>query len=227
MITLHHLENSRSQRILWLLEELELDYTIKHYARDPETQLAPKSLKKVHPLGKSPVITDDDANQPTTLAESGTIIEYLARRYGEGRWAPSLDHQDYWDFHYWMQYAEGSLMPPLLLKLVFNRIRTEPPFFIRPITGKIADQVDDAFTNQQIKTHFRFVDQHLASNEWLLGERISAADIQMSFPLEAAVAGGTVGQDYPYVQQYVNQFQSRPAYQRALEAGGDYQYGPA
>lgn len=223
MITVHHLENSRSQRILWLLEELGLEYEIKHYARNPETQLAPDSLKKVHPLGKSPVITDGKR----TLAESGTIIEYLARRYGNGEWAPAPEDENYWEYHYWMQYAEGSLMPPLLLKLVFNKIRTEPPFFVRPITGRIADQVDGVFTNQQIKTHFRYVDQHLASHEWFLGDRISAADIQMSFPLEAAVARQTIGEEYPYVHAFVDRFQARPAYLRALEAGGDYDYGPS
>ena len=222
MITVHHLENSRSQRILWLLEELKLEYQIEHYARDPETQLAPDALKKIHPLGKSPVITDGKR----TLAESGTIIEYLARRYGNGAWAAEPDDENYWDYHYWMQYAEGSLMPPLLLKLVFNKVRTEPPFFVRPITGRIADQVDGVFTNQQIKTHFRYVDQHLASHAWFLGDEISAADIQMSFPLEAAVAANTIGEDYPYVHGYVRKFQARPAYLRALEAGGDYDYGP-
>ncbi|MEM1079958.1 MAG: glutathione S-transferase [Pseudomonadota bacterium] len=226
MITLHHLEHSRSQRILWLLEELELDYRIQRYARNPDTQLAPASLKTIHPLGKSPVLTDTTSGESMTLAESGTIIEYLARTYGSGQWAPSTEHADYWAYHYWMQYAEASLMPPLLIKLIFDKLRTEPPFFIRPVTGAIAAQVDRAFTNQQINTHFEYVDQHLKANEWLLGATISAADIQISFPLEAAVARGTAAESLTHIHAYVERFQSRPAYQRALEAGGDYAYGP-
>lgn len=224
MITLHHLENSRSHRILWLLEELGCKYKVKHYARDAKTNLAPASLKKVHPLGKSPVIVDGDR----TLAESATIIEYLARTHGDGRWAPALDEPRYWDFNYWMHYAEGSLMPPLLIKLVFSKLRQPPvPFFIRPISGRIADQVDSAFTNPQIKTHFSWVDSYLGEHPWFAGDEISAADVQMSFPLEAALAAGTISRaDYPNVAVYVHKLQSRPAYLRALEKGGDYAYGP-
>jgi len=181
-------------------------------------------LKKIHPLGKSPVITDGDR----CLAESGTILEYLARTYGNGDWAPLPDEPDYWDFSYWMHYAEGSLMPPLLLRLVFQKVRTGPmPFFVRPIARGIADKVDRAFINDQISTHFRHVERHLKENEWFVGQRISAADIQMSFPLEAAVARGTVGEKHPHVLAYVERFQSRGAYLRALKAGGDYDYGPA
>lgn len=238
MITLHHLENSRSQRILWLLEELELKYELKRYARDPKTNLAPESLKKIHPLGKSPVLVDGD----TTLAESAVIIEYLARTYGDecqdddhedrnsyhNRWAPLPDHPDYWNFAYWMHYAEGSLMPPLLLKLVFSKLREPPvPFLIRPISSRIADQVDAAFTDPQIETHFSHVDGHLSEHAWFVGDAISAADIQMSFPLEAALASGRVDRaDYPHIAMWVHKVQSRDAYQRALEAGGEYDYGP-
>ncbi|MGB0514920.1 MAG: glutathione S-transferase family protein, partial [Wenzhouxiangellaceae bacterium] len=141
MITLHHLNNSRSQRVLWLLEELGLKYKLKRYQRDRKTNLAPEALKDVHPLGKSPVLVDGDA----TLAESAVIVEYLARKYGDGDWAPAPEHPDYWKFSYWMHYAEGSLMPPLLLKLVFSKLREPPvPFLIRPISSRIADQVDAA-----------------------------------------------------------------------------------
>ena len=224
MIKVHHLENSRSQRILWLLEELGIDYEIKRYRRDPKSGLAPKALKKVHPLGKSPVVTDGDM----TLAESAVIVEYLARQYGDETWAPKPGDEDYWSFSYWLHYAEGSLMPPLLLRLVFERVRTGPmPFFIRPIARGIADKVDQAFINDQIQTHFGFVDAHLGSHEWFAGDRISIADIQMSFPLEAAVSRRTIGEDFPHVMSYVKRFQARPAYLRALEAGGDYDYGPA
>lgn len=223
MITLHHLENSRSQRALWLLEELGADYEIRRYERDPATGLAPPELRDIHPLGKSPVITDGHR----VLAESGTIIEYLARTHGDGSWAPQPDDPAYWDFSYWMHYAEGSMMPPLLLKLVFNKVRSAAPLLVRPVAAGIAAQVDRTFTDPQIRAHFGFVDDHLAEHEWFAGESITAADIQMSFPLEAALARGTVGDEYPRVVEYVRRFQARPAYRRALEAGGDYDYGPA
>jgi len=222
MITLHHLEHSRSQRVLWMLEELGLEYRIKRYKRDAKTNLAPPALMKVHPLGKSPVLVDGDR----TLAESAVIIEYLARTWGEGSWAPATDDPDYWAFSYWMHYAEASLMPPLLIKLVFSKLRQPPvPFFIRPITSRVADQVDQAFTDRQIETHFRHVNQYLEGREWFVGDAISAVDVQMSFPLQAALSRGTVARaDYPNVAMFVVRCQSRPAWQRALERGGDYDY---
>ena len=222
MITLHHLEHSRSQRVLWLLEELGLDYEIKHYKRDPKTNLAPPDLKAVHPLGKSPVITDGER----TLAESAVIVEYLARTYGSAEWAPTTEDPAYWNFNYWMHYAEGSLMPPLLLKLVFTKVRTASPLLVRPIAAAIAEKVESGFIRGQIRTHFDHVDDHLARHEWFAGNKMSAADIQMSFPLEAAVARGTIGDDHPHVVEYVQRIQARPAYRRALEAGGDYDFGP-
>jgi len=225
MIIVHHLEHSRSQRILWLLEELGADYEIKRYRRDPKTSLAPKSLKKIHPLGKSPVISDGK----NTIAESATIVEYLARTHGDESWAPAIGEPDYWSFSYWMHYAEGSLMPPpAVLSRVFEKDKTGPmPFFIKPIARAIADRVDAQFIDDQIRTHFGFVDQHLADRDWFLGDSISAVDIQISFPLEAALARGTIGDDYPNVSAYVERFQARDAYLRALDKGGDYDYGPA
>jgi glutathione S-transferase len=221
MVVVHHLEDSRSQRILWLLEELGVDYRVKRYQRDPKTSLAPEALRKVHPLGKAPVITD----QGQTYAESAVIVEYLARTYGSRQWAPAVEDDSYWRFTYWMQYAEASLMPPLLLKLVFDQLR-QGPFLVRPILRKIADEVDNAFINQQIATHFSYVDQFLAEHEWFAGDEISAADVQMSFPLEAAVGRGTIGEAYPAVEAYVQRVQARDAYQAALKRGGDYAYGP-
>ncbi len=223
MVVVHHLQDSRSQRILWLLEELGAEYRIKRYERDAKTSLAPESLRKVHPLGKSPVITD----QGETYAESGVIIEYLARTYGDKQWAPEPGDKRYWSVAYWMHYAEGSMMPQLLLKLVFDKIRKGPgPFFIKPILRKIADEVDNAFINQQITTHFGYVDRHLAEHEWFAGNEISAADIQMSFPLEAALSQGTISEAYPAITSYVERFQARDAYREALRRGGDYAYGP-
>ena len=223
MITVHHLEDSRSQRILWMLEELSVEYEIIYYERDPQTNLAPAELKEIHPLGKSPVIVDDDR----TVAESGVIIEYLARTHGQGEWAPSVDAPEYWNFAYWMHYAEASLMPPLLLKLVFSRLREPPvPFLIRPISRKIADQVDGAFTDPQIATHFSYVDSYLTDHEWFSGSNIGAADIQMSFPLEAARSRATRPGQYPQIEAWLKRIHARPAYLRALEAGGEYAYGP-
>ncbi len=223
MIIVHHLEHSRSQRVLWMLEELGVDYEIRRYQRDPDTRLAPPELREVHPLGKSPVISDGGRS----LAESGTILEYLARHYGKARWAPALKSDAYWDFHYWMQYAEGSLMPPLLLKLVFDTVGAKAPLLIRPLARGIAAQVDRAFISQQIRTHLDFVEAHLAEHDWFVGTRISAADVHMCFPLEAARARGLVGDQRPAINAFVERCHQRPAYQRALEAGGPYDYGPA
>ncbi len=223
MIIVHHLEHSRSQRILWMLEELGVDYEIKRYQRDPETRLAPPDLRKVHPLGKSPVISDAGR----TLAESANILEYLARHYGKGRWAPAMKSDAYWDYNYWMHYAEGSLMPPLLLRLVFDMVSTKSPFFIKPLAKGISSQVGKAFINPQIRTHLDFVDAQLADREWFAGERISAADLQMCFPLEAAKARGLIGDERLNIHAFVERCHARPAYRRALEAGGPYDYGPA
>jgi len=222
MITVHHLEHSRSQRIVWLLEELGLEYRIKAYARNAKTQLAPPELADVHPLGKAPVLTDGRQ----TLAESAVIVEYLARQYGDPGWAPLPDSPRYWAFQYWMHYAESSLMPILLLKLVFEKVKSDAPWPLRPLAAGIAGQVDKAFTNAQIETHFGFVDQHLREHRWLVGRRITIADVQMTFPMEAALARGTIDKRFPAVVEYVERMQARPAYRRALDRGGAYAYGP-
>ncbi|MDX1380643.1 MAG: glutathione S-transferase [Xanthomonadales bacterium] len=219
MITVHHLENSRSQRILWLLEELELDYEIRHYARDPETLLAPDELRAVHPLGKSPVVTDDGA----VLAESGAIIETLVERHGADRLRPprgTLAHDRYL---YWLHYAEGSAMSPLLLKLVFDRLSEPPvPLFVRPISAGIAAGVTRKFIGPQLERHFGFIESELDGRDWFAGDHFSAADIQMSFPLEAAAARGVLGDAHPHSLDFLERIHARPAYQRALERGGPY-----
>ena len=187
MLTVHHLNNSRSQRVLWLLEELDVPYEIVRYARDPKTMLAPPELRAIHPLGKSPVVTDDGR----TYAESGAIIEYLVERYGNGRLAPPPGTPARHDYTYWLHYAEGSAMPPLLLKLVALRIAHAPmPFFARPIARKIADTLQSSFVDPQIALHLGHVDDTLGRTGWFVGDGFSAADIQMSFPLEAATARG-------------------------------------
>ncbi|WP_088330877.1 glutathione S-transferase [Lacimicrobium sp. SS2-24] len=221
MLTLHHLNNSRSQRILWLLEELGLDYQIQRYERDSKTMLAPQSLKNVHPLGKSPVLTDKDR----VLAESGAIIHYLCSEYGGQDWIPAQESEQHLDYHYWLHFAEGSLMPPMLLKLVMDKVRTSPmPFFARPIARKIADKAMKSFIGPNLKNNFSYVEQQLQGKEWLAGSHPTGADIQMSFPLEAAVARGIVGESHPNICAYVARIHAREAYQKALKAGGDYAY---
>ena len=222
MIIVHHLNNSRSQRILWLLEELGVPYEIKLHQRDPKTMLAPPELKRVHPLGKSPVITDGEL----TLAESGAIIEYLAERYGDGRLLPSAGSPERLRCTYWLHYAEGSAMPPLLLKLVLNQVRAaSAPFFVRPIARSIANKVDRTFTDPQLKLHRDYLEGELGQHEWFVGDELSAADIQLSFPLEALAARGGLGSDYPRLSAFLERIQARPAYRRALERGGEYRLG--
>jgi glutathione S-transferase len=221
MIIVHHLNNSRSQRILWLLEELGLEYEIKKYQRDPKTMLAPPALRAVHPLGKSPVIQDDDI----IVAESGAIIEYLSGRYGDGRLIPSPGTPERLRYTYFLHYAEGSAMPPLLLKLVFDRVENSPaPFFVRPIARAIANKVKDGFVLPQIRQHLAFLEGEIAERAWFAGDDFSAADIQLSFPLEAAAARGGLDERYPKLRAFLERIHARPAYRRALERGGQYDF---
>ncbi len=206
MIVVHHLNNSRSQRILWLLEELGLDYDIKRYERDPNTMLAPASLKEVHPLGKSPVVTDEGQ----TLAESGAIIDYLVERYGKGKLAPLSGTPEKLRYNYWLHYSEGSVMPLLVMKLVLDNF------------GLGASPASSQFVAPQLKLHFDYLESELSKNTWFVGEEFTAADVQMSFPLEAAEA--QVGLDErPKLKDFLERIHSRPAYGRALERGGKYE----
>jgi glutathione S-transferase len=219
MITVHHLNNSRSQRVLWLLEELGLPYEIKHYERNKATMLAPPELRAVHPLGKSPVITDD----ALTVAESGAILEYLVDRYGQGRLKPAADSADALRYRYWMHYAEGSAMPPLLMKLIFDRIERGPmPFFVKPIAKGISAKVKSSFIQPALSSHLDFMEAELAKSAWFAGAEFSAADVQMSFPLEAAASRGGLAADRPRLMDFLQRIHARPAYQRALERGGPY-----
>jgi glutathione S-transferase len=227
MITVHHLNNSRSQRVLWLLEELGVEYRVQRYQRDPKTMLAPPELRAVHPLGKSPVITDD--NLPVgdrTVAESGAVVEYLVDRYGQDTTLrPAGGTSERRRYTYWLHYAEGSAMPPLLLNLIFSKIRTAPmPFFVKPIARGIADKVMQGFVTPQLDTHFDFMESELGQREWFAGDLFSAADIQMSFPIEAAGARGLLN-GRPNLKKFLGLIQVRPAYQRALTQGGLYELG--
>ncbi len=219
MVTVHHLNNSRSQRVLWLLEELGVPYEIKYYQRDAKTMLAPPELLAVHPLGKSPVITDG-AN---TVAESGAIVEYLVERYGNGRLIPAAGTPERLRYTYWLHYAEGSAMLPLLLKLIFGFIPTQPmPFFVRPIARGIASKVQSTFIDPQLKLHLGFMEAELAKSTWFAGPEFTAADVQLSFPLEAATARGGLDQQYPKLTAFLARIHARPAYQAALKKGGEY-----
>jgi len=222
MITVHHLNNSRSQRILWLLEELGLDYEVKRYQRNPQTMLAPPELRAVHPLGKSPVITEKSASGDLTLAESGAIVEYLADRHGAGRLAPAPDSPQRVRYLYWLHFAEGTAQPPSLLKLLFDRIKSKSPLLVRPIARAIADRALASYVLPNIGRNLDFMESELGKNEWFAGAQFSAADIQMSFPVEAYRARGGLDEKRPRLMKFLEKIHSRPAYRRAVERGGEY-----
>jgi glutathione S-transferase len=220
MIIVHHLENSRSQRVLWLLEELGLPYEVKRYARDKKTSLAPPELLQVHPLGKSPVIGDGDV----TVAETGTIIEYLLERVPGTPLKPAPGTPEHRRYSYWLHFAEGSAMSPLLMMLIFNRIKSAPmPFFAKPIARAIADRTLDGFVKPNITRQLAYMEAELASRDWFAGSTFSAADVMISFPLEvAATRAGLDAAHYPKLAVFLERIHARPAYQRALERGGPY-----
>ena len=217
-ITVHHLESSRSMRVLWLLEELGVDYDVVHYRRDPDTLRAPQSLATIHPLGKSPVVVLDGN---VVLAESGAIIEELIDRYGAGRLRPPPGTEAYRRYRFWLHYAEGSLMPPLLVKLITTRIRNAPlPFFVRPVSGAIAKKIDEGFTDAEITKNLQFVERELSGRRWLTGEDLTGADVQMSYPLEVALTRGETSQEYPRAADFVEAIRARDAYARAMKRAG-------
>ena len=221
MITVHHLNNSRSQRVLWLLEELGLPYEIKKYQRDAKTMLAPPELVQVHPLGKSPVITDGEI----TVAETGAIVEYLLERYGKGRLVPPTWSPELLRWRYWLHFAEGSAMPPLLLKLIFERIKVTPmPFFAKPIAKGICNKVLAAMVEPNLERQLDFMEAELGKSEWFAGAEFSAADIQMSFPLEAAAQRAGLDASRPKLMAFLKRIHARPAYKKALERGGPYSF---
>ena len=219
MITVHHLENSRSQRILWLLEELELEYDIRKYRRDPVTNLAPPELLALHPLGKAPVVTDGEH----TLAESGAIIEYLVDTYGQGRLRPNAGTPAALAYVYWLHYAEGSFMPLMLLSLIVGRIETAPmPFFAKPIAKGIVAKIRGGYLDANVKRNIEFLESSLQHSPWFCGDELTAADIQMSFAVDAAAVRALSGGAYPNLSAFLERMRARPAYQRAIEKGGPY-----
>ncbi len=210
MIIVHHLENSRSQRILWMLEELGLPYEIKRYERNKATMLAPPELKKVHPLGKSPVIEDTDVQGGQVVAETGAIVEYLVDK-ADGKLGAPANRADALRYRFWLHYAEGSMMPPLLLKLVLARI---------PILGKAATKK----IQPMIDVHLDYVESELSKRPWFAGNDMTAADIMMSFPLEAARSRGGLNESRPATIAWLAKIHARPAYQAGLKKGGPYAY---
>ena len=220
MIIVHHLQNSRSQRVLWLLEELEVPYEVKRYDRDPKTMLAPPELKKIHPLGKSPVI--EDGGQ--VIAETGAIVEYLIGRYGNGRLIPPESSPDRQRYTYWLHYAEGSAMPPLLMKLVFDTMPKRAPWFMRPLVKAVAAKTVQGFIEPQLQAHLTHWEAELSSHTWFAGEAFTGADIMMSFPLEAASQRADLSIGHPCAMAFLKHIHDRPAYRRGLERGGPYAY---
>jgi glutathione S-transferase len=221
MVVVHHLNNSRSQRVLWLLEELGVPYDVKRYERDAKSMLAPPSLLAIHPLGKSPVIVDGGV----TVAESGAIVEYLVDQYGGGRLIPPVGTPQRLRYTYWLHYAEGSAMTPLLFKLVFDRIAANPaPWPVSAIARRIAGTVTNAFIAPNLKRQLDFMEAELNSHSWFAGEQFTAADVQMSFPVE--IAGPRAGLDAsrPKLMAFLDRIRVRDAYKRALDRGGKYDY---
>ncbi len=219
MLTVHHLNNSRSQRVLWLLEELAVPYEVVRYERDAVTSRAPESLRKVHPLGRSPVVTEDGL----TIAESGAILEYIVERHGAGRMIPPPGTPERLQYRYWLHFAEGSAMPPLLLKLIFQRIASAPmPFFVKPIARGIAAKVREGFIDPTLRDQLDYIEAELSRRPWFAGDDITAADVQMSFPLQVAMARASAGTPRPGITAFLARIEARPAYQRALARGGPF-----
>lgn len=219
MITVHHLNNSRSQRILWLLEELSVPYEVKHYQRDAKTMLAPPELLAIHPLGKSPVITDGDR----TVAETGAIIDYILGEYGQGRLIPPAGTQERLRYTYWLHFAEGSAMPPLVMTLLFTEVGKRAPLLIRPIAKAIGAQVNNSFLRPNIEKQQALMEAELKLSGWFAGDAFSAADVMMSFPVEAAASRGGLGAN-THLQTWLTTIHARPAYQAALKKGGEYAF---
>lgn len=220
MITLHHLNNSRSQRVLWLLEELEAPYEIRRYERDPATMLAPPELRAIHPLGKAPVLSEDGM----AVAETGAIVEYVLARYGQGRLVPPEGSPEFWRFRHWMHHAEGSAMPPLVMTLMLGALPGKVPALLRPLARMIAQGAQKGFVAPNLERLKDYWNEALGATGWFAGPEMTAADIMMSFPLEAAAGRSPFGPGRPNPAAFLARVQARPAYRRALERGGPYAY---
>jgi glutathione S-transferase len=219
MLTVHHLNNSRSQRVLWLLEEIGTPYEIRHYQRDAKTMLAPAELRAVHPLGKSPVITDASH----TIAETGAIVEYIVELYGQGRLIPPAGTPEQLRYRYWLHFAEGSAMPPLVMTLLFGEIPKRTPFLVRPVANLIGKTVQQSYLGPMIEAQLDLMEAELGRSAYFAGPDLTAADIMMSFPVEAAASRNGLGAR-PKLGAWLTGIHARPAYQAALQKGGPYAY---
>lgn len=228
MIIVHHLNNSRSQRVLWLLEELGLDYEVRRYERDAKTMLAPAELKAVHPLGKSPVIEQSDPALPSgqgiVVAETGAIIEFLLSLAPGSPLRPEPASEAARRFTYWLHYAEGSAMTPLILKLIFGEMPKRAPGLLKPVVKGVSARAQEGFIDPQIAAHTDWWESELSRSQWFAGDTFTAADIMMSFPVEACAARAPFGSDKPRLAAFLTSIHARPAYRRALERGGPYAY---
>ena len=216
MITVHHLENSRSMRVIWLLEELSLEYKIKHYKRNAADNLAPEDFKKLHPLGTAPALTDGDF----ILCETGAIIEYILEKYGEGRLKPKVGTPEHTKYLFWLHMAEGSYAPLLVMRLLFNRMETKAPFLLRPLVRSITGKVNAFYVGPKLEKTLAYIEAELSKDSWFAGHEFSAADIQMGFPLDVAAVRGGLDDRFPHIKAYVKRTHARPAYKAALEKGG-------
>jgi glutathione S-transferase len=222
MITVHHLNNSRSQRVLWLLEELGVPYEVKRYQRNAKTMLAPAELRAVHPLGKSPVITEGDR----TVAETGAIVDYILGEYGQGRLIPPAGTDERLRYTYWLHFAEGSAMPPLVMTLLFGEIPKRVPALIRPVARMIGNNVTSSYLRPMIDSQQSLMEAELGRGGWFAGSEFTAADVMMSFPIEAATARGGLGAN-KLLTAWLARIHARPAYQAALRKGGEYAFANA
>ncbi len=218
MIRVYHLINSRSQRIIWLLEELGLEYEIVFCNRDPKTGMAEKSLEQIHTLGKAPILVDATTHE-ITLAETGAIVDYLIDRYDDKHLTPPSGSIEKTFYYYWINFSEGSFMPNLALKQVFARITKMSPFLVRPILMLIEKAVNQRYINPTLRSELDYIEQHLAQHQWLVGPEFSAADVLMTFLLEAVCVSIVTEDQYPKIVAYVNLARARPAYQRAVKRG--------
>ncbi len=219
MITVHHLSNSRSQRVLWLLEELGVPYEVKRYERNATTRLAPPELRAVHPLGKSPVITDDGR----AIAETGAIVDYLIERHGGGRLIPLAGTEERLRYGYWLHFAEGSAMPPLVMTLVLQGMVKAVPLLLRPLARRMADGVRDRYLNPTMAAQLDFMQAELERDTWFAGQEFTAADVMMSFPVEAAASRTGLG-GRAKLTNWLDRIHARAAYKKALARGGPYAY---
>lgn len=218
MLTLHHLENSQSIRILWLLEELGVDYDFKMYDRDKETRLAPEAYKKISPLGTAPVITDGDI----VLSESNAIIDYIIETYGEGKLQPAVGTPERARYLFWFHAAQGSLQPLLTNKIVFTMMVERAPFFIRPIVAGISKKLNERFIGPRLERLLAEIEKQLSETTWFAGDKLTAADITMGYCMEVLAVRAGMDNSYPHAQAYLERMRARPAYQVALKKDGKF-----